>query len=72
MKDKIVITNWEMSDKYAFDKNLFKDDTELEAAIVKFKDNLPSDIEVFKHEKNVIITENKCYGAFYESDLGKI
>jgi len=72
--DRIVIAHWELSSKDAHSQSLYKDTPELESAIIEHgKRQLTSKgIEIFKQEKNVIVAENGCWGAFYESDLEKI
>lgn len=57
-----------------FSKDSLKNEVELEYAINGFYNEklAPNNIEIFRGEKNVIITESGCYGAFFEEDLQKV
>lgn len=74
MKDKIVITKWLLSDKYSLDENVFNPNRLLEEAINEYAERelTPNNIEIFKRDRNILITEQGCYGAFFEKDLEKL
>lgn len=73
-KDAIVIASWPLSDKNAYSPSLIKDDIELQNSISKYclEKLTPNNIEIFKQDKNVVVTENGCHGAFWASDLKKV
>ena len=63
----IVVCSWPLSNgDYS---TQLKDDPRLEKAIKKYAEGLPSTEEVFKYDKNIIVTDKECYGAFFAKDL---
>jgi hypothetical protein len=71
--NKIVVANWKYSDLEPISPELFKEELELNNAINRYYDTelKPKNIELYVSNKNIIVTENGCYGAFYEKDLTK-
>ena len=53
-----------------FNENTLFDDENLTDSILSYAEELKeSNVEIFKHEKNIIATSTGYYCAFYERDL---
>lgn len=68
----IIVTNWPLKDVDATDPILFRDEPELTEAIVEYFQKEIKDEEVFKHDRNVIVSERRIYGAYYDNQLQPI
>jgi hypothetical protein len=69
---KIVITEWNYKHGDSeFPKNMVQKDEQLSEAIMGYYLEVlkPADIELWVHDQNIIATNKKFYGAFYEKDL---
>lgn len=66
----IVMTSLNSDANDIFNDNTLFDDDNLIESILDYADELKeNNVEIFKHEKNIIATSSGYYCAFYERDL---
>lgn len=66
----IVMTSLNSDANDIFNDNTLFDDDNLIESILDYAEELKqNDVEIFKHEKNIIATSSGYYCAFYERDL---
>ena len=70
MKDKILITLASLEEDKDKMFTLIRDDEQLIRAIDVFaRDLVTKGVEIFDRQKNVLVTEEGYYMAFYEKDV---